>query len=90
MDFFGLDPSFMWRPEQVIYYTGKFNERLGEPESLKVEAAKALAFVRKVAALMKWGEPDEEGDPFEPDDGVDDSHTCLMDLIDEARAIGVS
>lgn len=46
-----------------------------------------LAFVEKVARLKKWGEPDEIGDPFEPSDGVDDSHSCLMGLIDEARAI---
>ncbi|MFC1337424.1 MAG: hypothetical protein G8D89_16330 [gamma proteobacterium symbiont of Clathrolucina costata] len=44
-------------------------------------------FTRKVAGLKQWGEPDEEGNPFEPSDGVDDSHSCLMDLIDEAREI---
>lgn len=90
MDFFGLDPSFMWQAEDVIDYTQKYHEALGETETKKEEAAKALAFVRKVAELKKWGELDEEGEPFEPSDGVEDSHDCLMDLIDEARDIGVS
>lgn len=90
MDFFGLDPSYMWQAEQVIDYTQKYHEALGETETKKEEAAKALAFVRKVAELKKWGELDEEGNPFEPSDGGDDSHSCLMGLIDEARDIGVS
>lgn len=46
-----------------------------------------LAFVERVSHLKKWGEPDEEGQPFEPSDRVDDSHSCLMDLIDEARGL---
>lgn len=45
------------------------------------------AFVKRIASLKKWGEPDENGKPFEPSDGLDDSHSCLMDLIDEARVI---
>lgn len=44
-----------------------------------------LAFARKVAHFKKWGTDDAEME--EPSDGVDDSHTCLMDLIDEAREI---
>ena len=48
----------------------------------------ALAFVRQVAGFTKWGEPSpDDGSPFEPADMVDDSHSCLMDLIDEARAL---
>lgn len=47
--------------------------------------SKLLEFAQKVSLLKKWGEPDEDGEPFEPSDGVDDSHSCLMDLIDEAR-----
>jgi len=43
--------------------------------------------VKRIASLKKWGEPDENGKPFEPSDGLDDSHSCLMDLIDEARVI---
>lgn len=45
------------------------------------------AFVKRIASLKKWGEPDENGNSFEPSDGLDDSHSCLMDLIDEARGI---
>jgi hypothetical protein len=47
----------------------------------------AIRFVSKVANLKKRGEPDKEGKPFEPSDGIDDSHSCLMDLIDDARDI---
>ena len=50
----------------------------------------ADAFVERVAALKKWDEPDEDGEPFEPSDGLDDSHSCLMDLIDEARGIAAA
>lgn len=45
------------------------------------------AFVEKVAGLKLWGETDENGASFEPSDGVDDSHSCLMELIEEARCI---
>lgn len=45
------------------------------------------AFVKRIASLKKWGEPDENGNSFEPSDGLDDSHSCLMELIDEARGI---
>lgn len=46
------------------------------------------AFVRRVAGLKVWGEPDPDnnGEPFRPQDGEEDSHICLMDLIEEARA----
>lgn len=47
--------------------------------------SKLLAFAQRISLLKKWGEPNENGEPFEPSDGVDDSHSCLMDLIDEAR-----
>jgi hypothetical protein len=51
-----------------------------------------LEFVAKVANLKKWGEPDSDmgGEPFEPSVGVDDSHECLMDLIEEARELSLS
>lgn len=52
-------------------------------------AANAVQFVQRVAGLLKFGEPDEDGEPFDPSDGVDDSHCCLMDLIDEARELAV-
>lgn len=47
----------------------------------------AAAFVERVAGLKKWDEPDENGEPFEPSDGLEDSHSCLMDLIDNARSL---
>lgn len=48
---------------------------------------KAVAMLKKIAALKKWSEPNDDGEEFEPCDGADDSHECLMDLIDEARAL---
>lgn len=53
----------------------------------KTRQEKAIAVLEKIATLKKWGEADENGEPFEPSDGADDSHECLMDLIDEAREI---
>ena len=48
---------------------------------------RAMALSRRLAALRKWGEPDEDEQPFNPSDGLQDSHDCLMGLIDEARAV---
>ena len=45
------------------------------------------AFALSVAQFHKWGEPNEEQQAFMPSDGSDDSHGCLMDLIDEARKL---
>lgn len=53
----------------------------------KTRQEKAFAVLEKIAALKKWGEPDDNGEPFEPCDGADDSHECLMDLIDESREV---
>ena len=39
-------------------------------------------FIQKVADLKLWSEMEEE-----PSDGLEDSHECLMDLINEARLI---
>lgn len=49
----------------------------------------AQSFVLQVAGLGLWGEavPENGGRPFEPCDGVDDSHACLMDLARRARRI---
>ena len=60
-----------------------------EDEGGQDHGRKALAFVEKVASLKKWGEPDPGNDdePFEPSDGLDDSHDYLMGLIDMARDI---
>jgi hypothetical protein len=49
--------------------------------------AAALRLLERIAAMKKWGEPDESGKPFEPSDGLDDSHDALMGLIDDARAL---
>lgn len=55
---------------------------------MRVVSPKSLeAFALSVAQLHKWGEPNEEQEAFMPSDGSDDSHGCLMDLIDEARKL---
>lgn len=57
-------------------------------ESVGVAATK---FVVRVADLRKWGQLDPNSEIGEPGDGAWDSHTTLMDLIDEARElIGVT
>lgn len=78
----GLDPSFQYSDEQMAAYEAAY---LASEQRI----ARSLEFVAKVANYKKWGEPDEDndGEPFEPSDGLDDSHSCLMDLIDEAREI---
>lgn len=67
-----------------IWFEGDGVTRITDGENRQ---EKALAVLEKIAAFKKWGEPNDDGEPFEPSDGVDDSHVCLMDLIDEARAI---
>lgn len=49
-------------------------------------AGQLVGFIEQVAAFKKWGDGSNEmGD--DPSDGTDDSHACLMDLIDQARDI---
>lgn len=44
------------------------------------------AFITNVANLQKWTDDDQEtSECKKPSEGAWDSHTCLMDLIDEAR-----
>jgi hypothetical protein len=57
----------------------------GQRPALPLE--KATRFVQSIASLKQWGEPDGQGRPFEPSDGIEDSHTCLMALIEEARTL---
>lgn len=49
------------------------------------EASEKL--VTEIAHLMKFGEPDENGKPYEASDGTQDSHDVLMVLIDKAREV---
>lgn len=65
----------------------KVDPSLETPEQAGSTCEQSRTFVKHIASLKKWGEPDENGKPFEPSDGLDDSHSCLMDLIDEARVI---
>lgn len=87
MAFFGLDTSFVWTPEQVESYTQQYRDAIRESAAREAASEKALAFVGRVAALKKFGEPGDDGKPFDPIEGADDSHEALMDLIDEAREI---
>lgn len=63
-------------------------------DEMEIEVAKALSgwmpnpfkdFTQQVANLSKWGCTDAETE--EPSEGTDDSHSCLMDLIDDARKV---
>lgn len=49
-------------------------------------AGQLVKFIEQVAAFKKWGDGSNEMDD-DPSDGTDDSHACLMDLIDQARDI---
>lgn len=49
-------------------------------------ATKSLELSQRISLLHKWGEP-VDGKPYEPTDGLDDSHQTLMSLIEDARAI---
>nr|BAO19208.1 hypothetical protein [Burkholderia sp. M701] len=49
-------------------------------------STKSLAFAQRLSLLNKWGEL-VDGKPYEPSDGLDDSHQTLMSLIEEARTI---
>jgi hypothetical protein len=51
----------------------------GQRPALPLE--QATRFVQSIASLKRWGEPDGQGRPFVPSDGLEDSHTCLMALI---------
>lgn len=48
-------------------------------------------FVQQVAGLSIWGYGKDDGTVYEecetPSEGTDDSHTCLMELIEQARGI---
>ncbi len=54
-------------------------------------AEKTDKFVHQVRALSIWEYDQNDGTPYdecdEPDDGFLDSHTCLMGLIEQARAL---
>jgi len=54
-------------------------------------AEKAHAFVESTASLSLWGYDHADGSRCEeceePSDGYLDSHNCLMDIIQEARAL---
>lgn len=48
---------------------------------------KLVRFVEQVAEFKKWGDTAGHNETDEPSDGMEDSHSCLMDLIDQARDI---
>lgn len=51
----------------------------------------SIALVSRIAALSIWGFDNDAGKPYdeceEPDEGFNDSHTCLMELIEDARKV---
>lgn len=71
----------------------KLGELLAAPKAVPDAAATAQAqFVDQVASLKIWSYDKYDGTAYaeceEPADGFLDSHTCLMDLIEQARQIG--
>ncbi len=58
-----------------------------EDDAVSRPGAKLVRFVEQVADLKKWGDTAGQNEMDEPSDGMEDSHTCLMDLIDQARDI---
>lgn len=56
-----------------------------------LQSEKSKKLVEKIAGLCLWDFDKDDGTPYkeceEPDDGYLDSHDCLMNLIEEARAI---
>lgn len=57
-----------------------------EDDAVGRPGAKLVQFIEQVAQLQKWGGGSNEMEDA-PSDGTDDSHACLMDLIDQARDI---
>ncbi len=58
-----------------------------EKQNLVPQRDEAIDFVRQVSTLSKWGGDPAEAECENPSEGTDDSHECLMNLIDEARKI---
>lgn len=50
-------------------------------------AGQLVKFIKQVAEFKKWGDTAGHNETDEPSDGMEDSHSCLMDLIDQARNI---
>ena len=71
----------------IVALADKILDLQNEIAAVKGKSSKSEEFVKSIAELKIWGEPDEDGNPFEPSDGLDDSHQCLMSKIEEAREI---
>lgn len=53
----------------------------------QLEQRSPLQFVENIASMKIWGEVDGDGNVFQPDDGLEDSHATLMNLIEESREV---
>lgn len=84
---FGLHHAVCYTAEQAEQYVEQYNLDIEHEQSSEALASQAVAFLRRIAALQKHGEPGKGGTPFLPDDGDADAAACLMGLIDEARRI---
>lgn len=58
-----------------------------ENDAVGRRGAELVQFVEQIAKLQKWGDGKDENEMNDPSDGTEDSHACLMDLIDQARDI---
>lgn len=86
MIYFGLDSSFCWTQKHIEDYTKQYLDCFKVSKACERLTARAVSIVTRIAALKKWGEKDEQGHPYQPSDGYEDSHLCLMNLIDNARS----
>ncbi|MHB8409567.1 MAG: hypothetical protein ACYDHY_15995 [Acidiferrobacterales bacterium] len=71
-EMFGYAPDPDWAGDRIVFES---------------PAYRATVFTRAVADMTKWGEMEEDGNLFQPSEGTDDSHICLMLRIDEAREV---
>lgn len=58
-----------------------------EDDAVGRSGGNLVQFVEQVAEFKKWGDTAGHNETDEPSDGMEDSHSCLMDLIDQARDI---
>lgn len=78
--YYSLDKGYAYTEEQIQLYSEAFLSEEARKESIRV-------FVETIAGLKKPGEMNELGKLFEPQDLGEDSHECLMKIIDTARSL---
>ncbi len=79
------------RAEAAVPVDGEPAQLDAAKQSLAFQRKEAMAFVAMVAGLCIWSHTKNDGSPYaeveKPSWGFVDSHDCLMNLIEQARAI---